>query len=50
MKLKSKVLMFAGLTLGLFLGLESMPVQQSIPIVVVAGLLSVWGMRLVRTG
>ena len=48
MTLRSKVLMFAGLAMGLFMGLQSMPMGTAVPIVIAAGLVSVWGFRLVR--
>lgn len=50
MKMKARFIVYAGLILGTFLGLNSMPIETAMLIVVAAGLLSVWGLRLVKIG
>ncbi|MCH7713481.1 MAG: hypothetical protein IIC99_07645 [Chloroflexi bacterium] len=50
MKIKSKTIVFLGLCSGLLVGLNPMALEQVMPMVIAAGLVFLWGLRLVKAG
>ena len=50
MKMKSKAIVFLGLGSGLLVGLNPLPLEQLMPIVIAAGLFFLWGLRMVKIG